>query len=619
MVKSLSLIGLFLVLIIGALLIGTLLAFQSKKEVSFLDTFIQNELLKTNKVFLEMDAIAEMHQQGSATAENLKQAVTKSRLQYKRIEFYLAYHYPEYVKKHINGAPLLRLELENSKSIIDPEGLQTLDEIVHTENLKENSNTILGLTKRLNSNYLTLYDRIYYEPIQKENTIDLMRLQLIRIYTLGLVGFDTPGSLNAIQESKYSLEGMKSFFNGVFLSHKSVKNYKICIDLFNSSISYLNRNNNFNNFNRLEFLKEYLDPLYKALKYFQAKNSNKNLKHVSSWNRDSESIFDANFLDPYSFTELTRDEDSQALRNLGEKLFYDTRISSQNNMSCASCHQPEKAFTDGLTKSLSNIQGKTVLRNAPTLLNAVYADRFFYDLRAFSLEQQAEHVIFNPSEFNTAYSSILEKLKTKGTGYTEDFDKVFGEKSISRNNISKALSSYVLSLSSFNSEFDKYVRGEVKEISEEIKEGYNLFMGKANCATCHFAPTFSGLIPPLYNENETEILGVLKVENQPGEGVDADQGRVLNGIYKEEAWIYEKSFKTTTVRNTLYTAPFFHNGAYSSLEEVVEFYDQGGGAGLGLNVANQTLSPDALLLSDQEKSSLVAFMKSLSDNPALIK
>ncbi|MDO6761680.1 cytochrome c peroxidase [Tamlana sp. 2_MG-2023] len=619
MFKSIGFLRIFMVTG-GVILLGILLSFNSQKdELLQSDDFVRNELLKTYKVFSEMEAISEMYLSGTVTIEDLKKAVSKSRLQYKRIEFYLAYHYPEYIKKHINGAPLLRLEFENSTSILEPEGLQVLDELVYSEEVLKNVPLIYDLNKRLKSKYLTLFDRLYNDPIKKKNSIDVMRLQLVRLYTLGLTGFDTPGSLNAIEETKASLEAMQSYFKSLYLPQQSVDNYITCITLFSSSIKFLNGKNDFENFDRLQFLKDYMDPLYKELKYFQAENLDKNLEQISGWNRSSESIFDVNFLNPYSYTELTKSEDSEALKNLGEKLFYDAGISGQNNMSCASCHQPDKAFTDGLPKSLSSIQGKTVLRNSPTLLNAVYADRYFYDLRAYSLEQQAEHVIFNPSEFNTGYSSILEKLKTEDNGYQKDFENIFGKKGITRQNLSKALASYIVSLSAFNSEFDKYIRGETENISERVKQGFNLFMGKANCATCHFAPTFSGLVPPFYNENESEILGVLIEENVPEKGVDTDRGRVLNGIYKEEAWIYEKSFKTTTVRNTMYTAPFFHNGAYTSLEEVVEFYNQGGGAGLGLEVVNQTLPSAPLLLTDQEKENLVLFMKALSDNPAALK
>jgi cytochrome c peroxidase len=248
------------------------------------------------------------------------------------------------------------------------------------------------------------------------------------------------------------------------------------------------------------------------------------------------------------------------------------------------------------------------------LINAVYADRFFYDLRAFTLEQQAEHVIFNPDEFNTAYSAIIKKLG-ENDKYAAQFKAIFGKGKITREKFSKALASYVLSLRSFNSSFDKYVRGESDELSQEVKNGFNLFMGKANCATCHFAPTFAGLVPPLFNENESEILGVLADPNAKQPRLDTDEGRWSNTILSEYAWIYEKSFKTNTVRNAGLTAPYFHNGAYSTLEEVIDFYNNGGGGGIGLNVINQTLATDALGLTPKEKQELIAFINALNDVP----
>lgn len=599
-----------IIVLLSGLFLSSFSSSEPKME-SF--TFINNELQKTNKALLELDIIAEMYQNGKVKIENLKSAHAKARLQYKRVEFYLAFYYPEYIGKHINGAPLKRLEFENFKSVLEPEGLQVLDEMIFSEDVYENRYTILGLTKRLQSNYAILYNRIVQKN-SSENLIDPMRLQLVRIYTLGITGFDTPGSQNAIHESKASLKGLEAYFL-VYFSSSDNPSYDKCCALFKEANIYLENHTNFESFDRLTFLIQYIDPLYEVLKEFQNK-SNEILPYTSSWNKDSESIFSSNFLNPYAFTELTKEEDTEALRQLGEKLFYDSNISGSEKISCATCHQPSKGFADGIPKSLSTIEGETVFRNSPTLLNAVYADRFFYDLRAYSLEQQAEHVIFNSKEFNTAYSEILNKLKLNKE-YQQIFKKVFGKKDIRPNDFSKALASYVLSLQSFDSEFDKYVRGETDSLSQDIKNGFNLFTGKANCATCHFAPTFSGLVPPLYNENESEILGVLTNPKSQINQLDSDSGRIKNGIYTEEAWIYEKSFKTTTIRNIADTAPYFHNGAYATLEEVIDFYDHGGGAGAGIAVTNQTLPKDALNLTPKEKADLIAFMKSLSYNPAI--
>jgi cytochrome c peroxidase len=242
----------------------------------------------------------------------------------------------------------------------------------------------------------------------------------------------------------------------------------------------------------------------------------------------------------------------------------------------------------------------------------VYADRYFYDMRAFSLEQQAEHVIFNHMEFNTDYTGILKKLNNDPQ-YKPLFRECFRQPLIDRDAFLKALASYVLSIRSFNSSFDRYVRGELNTIEQPVKDGFNLFMGKAQCGTCHFAPTFSGLVPPLYAENESEVLGVPENAATKIKTLDADNGRIDNQLYSEMAWIYEKSFKTTSIRNAALTAPYFHNGAYKTLEQVIDFYDNGGGAGQGLPIKNQTLGADSLHLSGEEKNALIAFITSLND------
>ncbi len=346
----------------------------------------------------------------------------------------------------------------------------------------------------------------------------------------------------------------------------------------------------------------------------QIKSTQEISRETTSWNAYSTSIFADDFLNPYYYTILKKTGDSEALRELGKQLFYDNSLSNNNKMSCASCHNPEKAFSDGVPKSLSSVEGKNVLRNSPSLVNSVFSDRFFYDLRAQDLEEQAGHVIENHMEFNTNFPEIVKKIKNN-PDYKQSFEKAFGKNEVTRYRLSAALASYVASLRSFNSVFDQYAREELKSIPSQIKQGFNLFMGKAGCASCHFAPTFTGLVPPLFHENESEVLGVFAKPNTLN--VDTDQGRIENGLAEDKEEIYRKSFKTMTVRNVKLTAPYFHNGAYATLEEVVDFYNNGGAAGLGLTyeVPNQTLPPDKLKLSKKEIAALIAFMESLTDNP----
>ncbi|KOS06747.1 cytochrome C peroxidase [Flavobacterium akiainvivens] len=572
-------------------------------------SIIQQYALDFKNATETLDQTAVAFEKGTITVDSLQHVMGDTRLKYKKIEFYLAYHYPEYIKESINGAPLMQIEKEGTQpKVIPPVGLQVLDETVFSDNPAEQKNEISALAKRLRNNYLVLYTGLSANAIATSGNISAMRLQLVRIFSLGVTGFDTPGSLNGLEEAKASLEGMRTFFASEYTSSA---HFNTNISLLDFGIDYLGTKNSFDDFDRLEFFKKCIDPLYKNLGLVE-NVPDENLAGTSSWNPKSQSIFGTDFLDPYFYSQLKPGEDSAELRNLGKSLFYDPLLSTGSTMSCATCHDPKKGFADGLPKSASSVQGKTVLRNAPTLLNAVYADRYFYDLRAFTLEQQAEHVIFNPEEFNTAYSSILKKLEDSPQ-YKQQFKKVFGKKGLTRENFSKALASYVLSLQSFNSPFDKYIRGESTDLPKEVKDGFNLFAGKAACATCHFMPTFAGLVPPFYNENESEILGVLANPRDPKSRLDEDKGRMNNDVRAEWAWIYERSVKTTTVRNAGLTAPYFHNGAYTTLEEVIDFYNQGGGQGMGHTVTNQTLPPDALNLTDYEKKALIAFINALTD------
>ncbi|GER60414.1 cytochrome-c peroxidase [Patiriisocius marinus] len=595
-----------------ALIIFLLFASCDKLDTYVVKTDTFNSFL--NEVELAaiiLDESAAAFQLQKIPIDTLKTHILDTRNAYKKVEFFLAYYNPDFVNSHLNGAPLLKIQKSGSEpSVIPPEGLQVLDELIFSETPKNERVKISALAKKFKANVSILTAAMQKVTPSLTDIVNASRIQLVRVFTLGVTGFDTPGSVNALTEAKISLSGMKQLIEGVPEFDK-VSQLNQSIQLIDGAINMLS-NSSFEEFDRLSFLKEYIDPLYKQLGALPIDKKSVLLSNSSSWNPESTSIFSANFLDPYYFTQLNEKEDSETLRNLGEKLFYDTILSEDGSMSCASCHKPNLAFTDGEIKSISSIEGATVMRNSPTLLNAVFAERYFYDVRAFSLEQQAEHVIFNPKEFNTRYSSLLNRLNNNAD-YSNDFKVQFGTNKISREQFASALTSYVLSLQSHNSEFDQFVRGELNEIEDEVKNGFNLFMGKAACATCHFAPTFSGLVPPLFVDSETEILGVLSNPLGKDPLLDLDEGRWDNKIANEKSFIYNKSFKTTTVRNIALTAPYFHNGAYSSLEQVLDFYNKGGGAGMGLNVTNQTLPDSELDLSDKEIDDIISFLNSLTE------
>lgn len=570
-----------------------------------------NRGLRDFKIELEyLKNDVELYSQEKISLEKLQQTLRNTRNSFKEVEFFIAYYYPEFTKTHLNAAPLFHIEAAGTSAYtLPPEGLQVLDELIFSDEASEKKEEISTITNFLYNSYANFYLSALNNGLSSGNNKTLpLRIELIRIYSLGVTGFDTPGSLNISEEAAHALKGMSEYINDEDY-FKNFKTEKANL-LIQKAIVYLGKNTDFESFDRIQFYKEFVQPLYAELGSWDGNPDD--LKNFSGWNVSNKDFFKADFFDPYFYTILKPSEDSEDLKKLGEKIFYDQSFSSNEAMSCASCHLPENAYTDLKQRSASNVEGKTVLRNSPSLYNAVFAKRFFYDMRAFYLEQQAEHVIYNQDEFNTDYQKIVQKLNGNKE-YKKEFKKVFKDGKINKQNFSKALSSFVASLYSFESDFDRFMRNE-KEISEDAKKGYNLFMGKANCATCHFAPHFSGLVPPFFNENESEVLGVTKkpISNLPIE-LDGDRGRINSNVKKENSWIYENSFKTMTVRNIALTKPYFHNGAFNTLEEVIDFYNEGGGEGLGLPMKNQTLPADKLNLTEIEKKQLISFLNTLTD------
>lgn len=617
---------------------------------NYYKSFIDKELAIVDAEIVALRKCASEYGEAK-TLKQLQHQVEKTRIAYKRIEGVASYYFPEHIKAYINGAPLdhlapllvnketktdlgfeenyknyLPLDLleagsrsrTNDNVIEPPLGLQRIDELVFSDEAKSSKTEIIELTNKLRTAFYVLKESLNYRKFYHDfEVIESSRLELIRILSMGITGFDTPGSLNALKEASSSLYGIEEVLEPLIKKCSQKKQQEI-EEIFIKAQQFLSKHDNFITFDRLVFIKSYINPLYKSLwdiqQELKIESSASKFNKTPSWNSDNKNIFGNDFLNPYYYSILKENEDSPELQQLGKKLFFDKQLSHDNNISCASCHKPELGYADGEITSVSGLEEKRVNRNSPTLINSVFSDRYFYDLRAYDLEDQAGHVIEDHLEFNTSFDEIITKLN-KDEAYKKAFQKIYKTQEINRYQFSTALASFVISLRSFNSPFDKYMRDEIKDIDKNVKRGFNLFMGKANCATCHYAPTFSGLVPPLYNENETEVLGVLQ---SPGSfTVDGDQGRFNNGVSQDQQNIFNRSFKTTTVRNSALTAPYFHNGAYNTLEEVIGFYNTGGAAGLGLSyeVPNQTLPPDHLRLSKSEIRDITAFIKSLTDVP----
>jgi len=312
---------------------------------------------------------------------------------------------------------------------------------------------------------------------------------------------------------------------------------------------------------------------------------------------------------------------------LGKKLFFDRRLSLNNTTSCAMCHVPEQGFTSNEIKTAVGIEGRSNLRNTPTLLNVAFNKFLFHDAREFSLEAQVWQPVLAHSEMAMpSFGFTLKKIKLI-PGYTELFEKVFPREGLTIETFGKAIASYERSLISGNSSFDKWYFGKDENaVSDEVKEGFKVFSGKGNCVACHSIGKNDALFfdNKLHNTGVgyAESMGLLlkkktKVQLAPGEYVEVDNAIIKSvnqqkkpndlGLYSitenpSHRWL----FRTPTLRNISLTAPYMHNGSISTLEEVIDFYNKGG-------IDNELLSPmiKKLNLTNIEKNNLKIFLESL--------
>ena len=548
--------------------------------------------------------------------------VTATRLAYKKVEFVLDFLDPEFAVKYINGAPLPKVMPKVPElTVVPPTGLQTIDETAFLS--PQEKQDLHDLCKALLKNVRLGVQYQSKITLNHRQVLEAARYSVIRIYTLGLTGFDTPGSGNAIEESRVAyqvLDKTLSAYQSLAEQYNLQLEFSKLLNSVKDASQYLVSNTDFETFDRMEFFKQFTLEQYRAIYDLQKKLGIEMINEVNpnvlAHNYDDLNFFDASFFNAAYYTKIaSSDLNNEAIVSLGKTLFYDPILSKDVNLSCASCHHPEKAFTDGLTKSNTTNPHMTTERNAPSLVNSALYGRYFWDMREYNLERQIKHVVANELEFNIDFIDLSDRLKESQT-YKDLFQAAYGDRDkygISTWSISNALATYVNSLNSFDSDFDRYMRGETDNYTAAARNGYNLFMGKAACGTCHFAPSFSGIVPPYFQDSESEVLGVTTDFDTINPQLDSDPGRIANGITEEEAPFFAHSFKTMTVRNIELSAPYMHNGAFETLEEVIHFYNHGGGAGLGLDIENQTLPDSKLDLSSQEMNDIVSFLKTLTN------
>ncbi|MFN5006062.1 MAG: cytochrome-c peroxidase [Ignavibacteria bacterium] len=591
----------------------------------------QEELTLPEKVRIEiMSSIDSMQISLSSFEKGVKQQVNTTllkyqfaqvRASYKQFEWFLGHIEPESAQL-INGPPLPRLD-ESVPSImeIEPEGLQVMEEILNEDVIDYPALTYN--IQKLKQHIVDAKNLIQTTPLSDRIILEAVRNNIIRIGTLGISGFDTPGFSDALKESTISWESAGkalSYYAPLFQRTSKIQSDSLEL-LLQKGRKILSASRSFDAFDRWGFTKDYINPVYTLIGSLHIQSGIEINTEVSRKNRiiryETPTLYHTSAYDPYGYARNKYERPSQSKIDLGAMLFRSTDLSKSGTMSCATCHDPQRAFMDGHAKSPGSVPHSFTDRNTPGLLNVALSPRYFHDSRTTFLEEQIEHVVSSSIEFNTDYFEIAQRLSQE-VKIVDAFKSAYPSESgpISATTISSALSAYIRSLVSFETPVDSLLRGQKsKSLTgnklKQVKNGFNLFMGKAACGTCHFPPTFSGLVPPHFTDMESEVLGV--PTHPTSKRIDPDLGK--GGIYKYKSPIYAHAFKTPGLRNVRLTAPYMHNGAYKTLEEVMDFYNRGGGIGLGIDVPNQTLPSDKLKLTKQEISDVIAFMKALAENP----
>lgn len=549
----------------------------------------------------------------------LKQQIEQARLKLKTIDFWLRYLEPTAYKK-INGAMPVEWETEVFEKFEKPykrEGAGLSLAELYLAEKSINKDSLIRLIQTSIQTRSTFEADSITDQLNDYNTFFLAnRLFLLNLAAIYTTGFECPDTVNIIPELRSMLLSVRSIYenyNESFPGRPLSKEYG---DLYSKTISFVHQQPlNYTAFDHFSFIKDYVNRLFamnqKFIRSYAVVSKNFNDYTLSN---DCNSIFDKSLYDAQNIKgvySLVEDEGVlNEIKQTGKLLFYDPILSGNNKRSCASCHKPTQYFTDTtLETAVGFDQNDHLQRNIPTLLDVTFNHLIMLDGRHISLQAQAKEVITNPREMNSDEKEVVKKVLSCKV-YKEAFKKFLKltpeENEVSLTHIVSALTLYYGGFSNFYSSFDEAMNDN-KSVSEACKKGFNLFMSKSRCATCHFVPGFNGVKPP-YIGSEFEVLGV--PDDTAYKSLGDDSGRY--NVNPSAEMLH--AFRTGSLRNTQHTKPYMHNGVFNTLDEVIDFYNEGGGRGKKMDVSNQTLSSEPLNLGKNEKHDLIAFIESLDEN-----
>ena len=459
----------------------------------------------------------------------------------------------------------------------------------------------------------------HFNNIRASDIFDALRMEIFRISSVDIANADFWVHEAAISSLNGSVDSWLLYTNELVnqLPDSRAPLQERWEYLYMSTKKFLAGHKDFISFNRMSFIKNQLIPLSGFLNELQVAMDVPYKQKWSAIRSDAKHIYDKNIFNTDFFAPNEDAHYSEAKAKLGELLFFDPILSDNNLRSCASCHKPGMAYTDGLAKSLS-FEKTDLPRNAPTVINSGFQKKQFWDMRATSLEDQLDSVINNPHELNSSFNNVIDKIN-RSPEYVKLFHRAFPKtilRGIEKEDVKNAIGVYERTLTGLNSRFDQYMQGDLTRMTEAEINGFNIFMGKAKCGVCHTAPLFSAAIPPFYEETDHHSLGVPKKDTMEKYAIDADRG-----VFQSTKNRFTKfSFKVPTIRNIALTAPYMHNGVFKTAEQVIEFYNNGAGHKFTKDMRPGmeglpffTILPNKLQLTETEKKELVSFFNSLTD------
>ncbi|MBL7741258.1 MAG: hypothetical protein JNK14_18690 [Chitinophagaceae bacterium] len=550
--------------------------------------------------------------------EQIRKEIRSCRLSMKGVDFWFRYFEPVMYRK-INGPLPVEWENEVFEKFEPPyrregAGLTLAEQYLEEENISKDS---LSALIRSSVEALATFraDSITQNLGSYHHFFLANRLYLLNLAALYTTGFECPDTGSVIPELRSMLKDVKEIYHRFDEAFPSMPLSTEYLAQYNKAIDFANNQPaDFSLFDHFTFIKDHINPLFRMNQQFITRYGvvTKNYNDYSL-NNNCNSIFDKALYVPQNtkgiFSLIEDEKLLKEIKQTGKLLFYDPILSANNQRSCVSCHKPAEFFTDTTqSTSLRFDRQQHLERNTPTLINAIYNHLIMLDGKHISLQDQVKDVTRNVEEMNSNEAEMLKKILSCKE-YKDAFKKFLKytpeEKEVTLSHIVSAITYYYADFSRHSAPFDDAMNHK-QDIAPEAKRGFNLFMSKAQCATCHFVPMFNGVKPP-YIGSEFEVIGV--PEDSGFHKLSPDKGRYKVNPAHETM----NAFRTGTLRNIAFTKPYMHNGVFQTLEQVIDMYDAGGGAGKKLHVANQTLASDSLKLSAAEKKELIAFMHSLNE------